>query len=118
MSNLSREPNVTPMLDVMLTLIIIFMFLAQQFILNRDVAIHEPSAKEKGNASAVALVAGPHETLWLNGHEVSPAALAASLHGAPVEVSAQPGASYRDVFHALDVARTAGARVLGLANKR
>ena len=118
MSNVTREPNVTPMLDVMLTLIIIFIFLARQFILNNDVQIHDPHARGRGDRTVVALVAGPHQTLWIDGREVSPTALAASVKGAPVEVSAQPGASYQDVFHALDAARTAGARVLGLANKR
>ena len=66
----------------------------------------------------MALAAGPRRTLWLDGREVSAAALAAAVNGAPVEVSARAGASYDDVFHALDAARTAGARVLGLANKR
>jgi biopolymer transport protein ExbD len=91
---MNREMNVTPMLDVMLTLIIIFIFLAQQFVFE-NVQLHDPRATGDGMRVPVALVAG-----------------------SPVEVSAQPGASYRDVFHALDVARGAGARVLGLANKR
>jgi biopolymer transport protein ExbD len=117
MSNVAREPNVTPMLDVMLTLIVIFILLAKQFVIP-DVQIHDPNARGRGSPSVVALVAGPGQTLWLDGREITPAALAATLNGAPVEVSAQPGASYRDVFHALDVARGAGARVLGLANKR
>lgn len=118
MSNVSREPNVTPMLDVMLTLIIIFIFLARQFVLNKDVQVHDPNARGPGNRTVVALIAGPHQTLWLDGREISVAALGAAVSGAPVEVSARPGASYQDVFHALDAARTAGARVLGLANKR
>lgn len=118
MSNVTREPNVTPMLDVMLTLIIIFIFLARQFILNQDAQIHEPRTDVPGDARVIAVAAGPHETIWLNDHEVSPTALAATVKGAPVEVSAKPGATYQDVFHALDAARTAGARVLGLANKR
>jgi biopolymer transport protein ExbD len=117
MSNVTREPNVTPMLDVMLTLIVIFILLAKQFVIP-DVRVHDPNARGPGSSSIVALVAGPGQTLWLDGREVAPAALAATLKGAPVEVSAQRGASYRDVFHALDVARGAGARVLGLANKR
>src|SRR5579872_2623243 len=102
MSHVTRDPNVTPMLDVMLVLLIIFIFLAQQFILNKDIQIHDPRARGPGDPSVVSLVAGPHETLWLDGHEITPTALAASLNGAPVEVSAQPGASYQDVVHALD----------------
>jgi len=117
MSNVTREPNVTPMLDVMLTLIVIFILLARQFVIP-DVQVHDPNARGRGSASVVALVAGPGQTLWLDGRKIAPAALEATLKGAPVEVSAQPGASYRDVFHALDAARGAGARVLGLANKR
>ena len=114
-TNISRDPNVTPMLDVMLTLIIIFIFLAQQFIMS-DVQVHDPSVRGPGDRAVVALVAGPHETLWLAGREMAPAALAAAVKGSPVEVSAQPGTRYQDVVHALDMARGAGARVLGLAN--
>jgi biopolymer transport protein ExbD len=117
MSNVTREPNVTPMLDVMLTLIVIFIFLAQQFVFE-NVQLHDPRAIVDGLPVSVELVAGPRETLWVDGREVGPDEIAARVKGAPVEVSAQPGASYRDVFHALDVARGAGARVLGLANKR
>ena len=114
---MNHEPNVTPMLDVLLTLIVIAILLAKQFVIP-DVQLHDPAARGHGSPAVVSLVAGPHETLWLDGHEVSPMALAASIKGAPVEVSAQPGAAYQDVVHALDVARGAGARVLGLANKR
>ena len=114
---MNREPNVTPMLDVLLTLIIIFMFVAQQFVL-KDVQVHDPNPIGDGVPGVVALIAGPHETLWLDGHEIPASALVAAVKGAQVEVSAQPGSSYQDVVHALDVARGAGARVLGLANKR
>jgi biopolymer transport protein ExbD len=116
-TNVSRDLNVTPMLDVMLTLIIIFIFLAQQFIMS-DVQVHDPSVRGPGDRAVVTLVAGPDETLWLAGREIAPAALAAAVKGAPVEVSAQSGTRYQDVVHALDMARGAGARVLGLANKR
>jgi biopolymer transport protein ExbD len=114
---MNREMNVTPMLDVMLTLIIIFIFLAQQFVFE-NVQLHDPRATGDGTRVPVALVAGPRETLWIDGRELGPDEIAARVQGASVEVSAQPGASYRDVFHALDVARGTGARVLGLANKR
>ena len=114
---MNKEPNVTPMLDVMLTLIIIFIFLAQQFVFE-NVQLHDPKAVGDGAQASVELVAGPHGTLWIDGQKLSTVEVAARVKGAPVEVSAQPGTSYQDVVHALDVARGAGARVLGLANKR
>lgn len=113
---MNREPNVTPMLDVMLTLIVIFIVLAKQFVIP-NVQVQDPNVKGKGNPSVIALVAGPHETLWLDGNKVSPGNLAARLKGAPVEVSAQPGTSYQDVVHALDAARGAGARILALHSR-
>ena len=63
-TNISRDLNVTPMLDVMLTLIIIFIFLAQQFIVS-DVQIHDPSAKGPGDRRGQGRVApGPGFSAW------------------------------------------------------
>jgi hypothetical protein len=44
-------------------------------------------------------------------------AVAARVVGHPVDVTAQPGSSYRDVFHAVDIAHGAGASVIGLGGR-
>jgi len=74
--------------------------------------------RDQGTAQSSRLLLAPTKRYGSRVARIAPAALAAAVKGAPVEVSAQPGTRYQDVVHALDMARGAGARVLGLANKR
>ena len=56
----------------------------------------------------VTVVAGRNETMRVNGHPCDPAELRHRF----VRLIADSGARYQDVFHALDVARGAHARVV------
>jgi hypothetical protein len=84
--------------------------------MERSIDVHVDSGIDEPGLppDTITVVAGPHETILHDGHPVR----VADLKNRVVLVLADTNVSYQDVVHALDVARGAGARVLGLANKR
>jgi biopolymer transport protein ExbD len=114
-------PNMTPMIDVLLVLLIIFMVVQQG--LQRGVAVQVPPADPDLTTGPEALVleVGPGGTYRLNSQPVPAASLGATLAGvfAPrarkvLFVKGEEGAAYAEVVHAVDVSRSAGVEVVGL----
>ena len=124
-ATLTVEPNVTPMIDVMLVLLIVFMMLTS--VQRTITAYLPPPADERsappGAAPLVLVVeAGPRFTL--NQQPIAPAALEATLASVFASrpekilfVAGRPGATYQQVVGAMDAARGAGVKVIGIAPK-
>jgi biopolymer transport protein ExbD len=120
---LAAEPNVTPMIDVLLVLLITFMMMVsvRQAITAQLPPPADGTVQPRGAPPLVLTVeAGPRYTL--NQQPVAPAALASTLASvfAPrpekvLFVAGRPGATYQQVVSAMDVARGAGVRVIGIA---
>ena len=122
-TDFKADPNVVPMIDVLLVLLITFMMLisVRQAITAQlpppaDGAVHPPGP----SPLVLTVEAGPRYTL--NRQPIAPAALASTLASvfAPrpekvLFIAGRPGATYQQVVTAIDVARGAGVRVIGIA---
>jgi len=116
------DMNVTPMLDVLLVLLVIFMLLAMRERRTMDAQLPVPCAGtcEPGGPPIVLEVL-PGPSYRLNRAPVAraelPGRLAAVYAGRPekvLQVAGHPGATYQQVIAAMDLARGAGVRVIGL----
>jgi len=115
------EPNVTPFLDVLLVLLIIFMYLC----MNQQKAIMaqlpDPNGRVSDTAPSIVLEVRPNATYAINTQSVAGPQLAARLRaiydGRPTKtiiVRGAPGVSYQDVITAVDIAKGAGVVAIGL----
>jgi biopolymer transport protein TolR len=113
------EMNVTPMLDVLLVLIIMFMaMLAARRGL--DVHLPDPTAQQ-GDAVAIVLEVGPRGYYALNREVVPAADLAPRIRelyaGRPdkrIILSGARDATYQEVIGAIDIVKGAGVTVIGV----
>jgi biopolymer transport protein ExbD len=119
----SAEMNATPMLDVLLVLLVIFMLVAMrvQHVIEAQLPVPCERAECAGDVTLVLEVL-PGPAYRLNGEPVARDALAAKLAavyaGRPrkeLQVAGRAGVSYQQVIDAMDAARGAGVRVIGLA---
>ena len=119
------EPNVTPFLDVLLVLLILFMFAVvnQQKIINAH--LPEPNARGGDNTPPVVLEVRRNGTYAINTQEVRGGDLGPRLRAIyadrpakTIMVRAAPGVTYQDVVTAVDIAKGAGVVVIGLASGR
>lgn len=126
----AADINVTPLIDVVLVLLIIFMVLTP--VVEKDLAVHLSSEKRTEKANEVAptqvLVAVDGQgSLQINAQPVSGAEYVQRLKQllagrAPedqiVFVMAGDGANYGNLVEAIDQAKQAGATMVGLATDR
>jgi biopolymer transport protein ExbD len=113
------DPNVTPMIDVLMVLLIIFMVIVP--IGRRAVDVVLPAPAGDAGGAAIVLEVGPDGRLAVNQQPVAEAELGARLRaiyaGRPdrtIVVRGDGAARYQDVVAAIDSARGAGVRVVGL----
>ena len=119
----SAEPNVTPMIDVLLVLLIVFMTAVMQVHHTMDVQLPLPcTASCEGDATTSVLEIAPGPTYRINSAEVSRSELAGRLRSIYsnrpekiIQIAGHPGARYDDVMNAMDVAKGAGVKVIGIA---
>ena len=121
----SAEPNVTPMIDVLLVLLIIFMVANVRVQHTMDAQLPERGCDARCNATpqiVLEVLQGP--VYRINQTDVAPTELYARLSSIylarpekVIQVAGHPGARYQDVIDAMDVARSAGVRVVGIAPK-
>lgn len=121
-STVNGEPNVTPFLDVLLVLLIIFMYLClqQQKVLTAQ--LPDPHARPGDSTPPVVLEVKPNSAYAINRQPVAAAELAGRIRaiyaGRPTKtmlVRGGPGVRYQDVITAIDIARGAGVIAIGLA---
>jgi biopolymer transport protein ExbD len=116
------EPNVTPFLDVLLVLLILFMFL----IMDQQKAIMtqlpDPTIRDGDNTPAIVLEVRPNATYAINTQLVRGTELAARLRGIyegrptkTIIVRGAAGVTFQDVVTAVDIAKGAGIVAIGLA---
>ena len=118
--------NMTPMIDVLLVLLIIFMVVQQG--LQRGVSVQIPPPKDKNDTAqqsdpnqTIMLEVEPGPTYFINRQPVDPSQLreriAEIFASRPRKVIFVKGAenmTYGGVVHAVDAARAAGIEIVGL----
>ena len=118
----SAEPNVTPMIDVLLVLLIIFMVASIRVYHTMDAQLFESVCAVVCDGSPqIVLEVLPGPTYRIDREVVAPEDLLgrlSSIYAARpeklIEVAGYPGVRYEDVINAMDVARSAGVRVVGI----
>ena len=118
---LDAEMNVTPMIDVLLVLLIIYMILAQERMAMPATLPPLGAPNESADAPQLVLSLSADGGFALNGQPVPANALAATLAEVyarrPAKllfIQASPERDYQDVVTAMDVARGAGVQILAL----
>jgi len=126
-TGLTNEPNVTPMIDVLLVLLIIFMLIVPSSRKAIDVQLPDPTpttAPANPNVDQIVLEVLPKGQFSINKQPVTKDRLAARLKeiydprpDKIIFVKGDPTVTYQDVINAMDVARGAGVKVIGVPPK-
>jgi biopolymer transport protein TolR len=116
---MAAEPNVTPMIDVLMVLLIIFMFMVPAS--QRATYASLPEARGSGEGPAIVLEVLPGGRVALNRQPLRIGELGARLRavyaGRPdkvITVRGHGAATYQEVVTGIDIARGAGVKVVGL----
>jgi biopolymer transport protein TolR len=125
-SSLSNEPNVTPMIDVLLVLLIIFMLVVPMARKAVDIQLPDPTPSQVPvtQSNQIVLEVGKNQQYSIN-KEVVPASRLPSrikeIYDPRPEkiifVKGAPDAKYQDVITAMDIARGGGVKVIGVPPK-
>jgi biopolymer transport protein ExbD len=120
----SAEPNLTPMIDVLLVVIIVFMVAMVRVQRAMDVQLPEPCTALCGQSPPIVLEVLPGPRYRINRRDIASADLGRELRriyeARPekiIQVAGNPKARYADVVTAMDVAKSAGVRVIGIVPK-
>jgi biopolymer transport protein ExbD len=123
---LNNEINVTPMIDVLLVLLIIFMVIVPMARKTVDVQLPDPTpvAAPPTESTNIVLEVLPGEKYKINSEEVTKPNLANRLkeiYGPRPDkiifVKGDSTVTYQDVIFAMDVSRGAGVKVIGITPK-
>ena len=130
-NRVQSDINVTPMIDVLLVLLIIFMITQPLSRMALDVQVPPPdeTTVTKTPPSQIVLELGNDGGYAINGQPVPKDQLDAQIHAIydqrPAKllfIKAGPNRIYQDVIEAMDVARGAGVQIIGFtpqeANKK
>lgn len=126
-STLTNEINVTPMIDVLLVLLIIFMMIVPQLRKSIDLQLPDPNpsvAPANAKSDQIVLEVLPGPKYLINKEDVPAARLSGRLReiydprpDKIIFVKADSTVQYQDVIHAMDVARGSGVKVIGVPPK-
>ena len=124
---LTNEPNVTPMIDVLLVLLILFMAAIPTMRKSIDVQLPDPNpavAPANATSNQIVLEVNADGTYSINTERVTEDRLAARIKeiydGRPekiIFVKGDPKVKYGQVVHAMDVSRGSGVKVIGVPPK-
>ncbi|MDO8501014.1 MAG: biopolymer transporter ExbD [Gemmatimonadaceae bacterium] len=123
---LTNDINVTPMIDVLLVLLIIFMLVVPMSRKAIDLQLPDPteSAQSSTPPPQIVLEVLPGNQFAVNREPLTKANLGTRLKeiydGRPekiIFVKGDPRVKYSDVIYAMDVARGAGVKVIGVSPK-
>ena len=125
--HLTNEINVTPMIDVLLVLLIIFMMVIPMSRKAIDLQLPDPTPDNTNSGpppSQIVLEVLPGGTFRINTQPVTKADLAKKLKdiydGRPdkiIFVKGDPAVKYSDVISAMDAARGSGVKVIAMTPK-
>lgn len=125
-SNLSSEPNVVPMIDILLVLLIIFMLVIPMSRKALDLQLPDPTPSEQSGPppSQIVLEVMPGNKFAINKDPVSRDGLARRIKEIYdprpekiIFIKGDPKVKYEDVVWAMDVVRGAGVRVTAITPK-
>lgn len=121
---LANEPNVVPMIDILLVLLIIFMIMQPLTRKSVDLQLPDPTPQDKppdAKPDQIILEILPNGTFAVNKEPMTRDNLARRLKEIydprPEKimfVKGDPEAVYQDVIWAMDMARGSGVKVLGI----
>lgn len=125
---MESEPNVTPMIDVLLVLLIIFMAVLPSMRKAIDVQLPDPNpsvAPANAKSDQIVLEVHPGGKYNINTAAVDGQAnLGTRLHEIYdqrpekiIFVKGDPKAKYNDILEAMDIARGSGVKVIGVPPK-
>ena len=119
---LSSEPNVVPMIDILLVLLIIFMITQPLSRMAMDVQVPPPDETKTTQTppNQIVLELADNGSYTINGQPVPKDQLDTQIHAIydqrPAKllfIKAGPNRLYQDVVEAMDVARGAGVQIIG-----
>ena len=123
----TSEPNVVPMIDILLVLLIIFMIMQPRMRKAIDLQLPDPNpaivtANQQSNQ--IVLEVGPGDNLAINKEVVTWPRLGARLKeiydprpDKIMFVKGDPTVTYEKVINAMDIARGSGVKVIGVPPK-
>ncbi len=124
---LNAEPNLTPMIDVLLVLLVIFMMIIPMSRKAIDVQLPDPNPQPstaQANPNQIVLEVLPGEKYSINTEPVDKDKLYARLKEIYdprpekiIFIKGDPNVLYQDVIFAMDASRGAGVKVIGAAPK-
>ncbi len=119
-----NEPNVVPMIDILLVLLIIFMMqvpLQRKAMDTQVPPVETREQTEEGAGDQIVLEMLADNSIAINSEPVSMAALDAELHAIYDErpakllfIKSARNRVYQDLMDVMDIARGAGVQVIGL----
>jgi biopolymer transport protein TolR len=125
-TTLTNEPNVTPMIDVLMVLLIIFMVIVPSSRKAIDVQLPDPNPQPSSapNTSQIVLTVHKGGQFEINKEPQTLAGLAPRLKqiydprpDKIIFIKGDPDATYQDIIKAMDVSRGAGVKVIGFTPK-
>jgi biopolymer transport protein ExbD len=123
---LNSDPNVTPMIDVLMVLLIIFMVIVPSSRKAIDVQLPDPNPQPSSAPNTSQIVLSVHKggQFEINKEPQTLAGLGPRLKqiydprpDKIIFIKGDPDATYQDIIKAMDVARGAGVKVIGFTPK-